>query len=138
LGRLRSVGLFQAGFALAVVALAARLQWGGPGAEHLFGLLMVLYGLIGLYLAASYALYMDLTDPALSATQFTGYMSLTNVCESWSARAGGLLIASLGYAGAFGCMALGSLAALGMLVPLNGVLRHSAAAPQPKPDSGMG
>jgi len=67
---------------------------------------------------------MDLTDPALSATQFTGYMALTNVCESWSARTGGALIGSLGYAAAFGLLSLGSLTALGLLVPLAPLLKR--------------
>jgi hypothetical protein len=43
---------------------------------------------IGLFTAASYALFMDLTDPKLGGTQFSAFMAATNGCESWSGWAG--------------------------------------------------
>jgi len=69
-------------------------------------LFAALYVAIGLFTASSYALFMDLTDPRLGATQFSAYMGATNACESWSAVLGGRLIASSGYPAAFAVMAL--------------------------------
>jgi hypothetical protein len=67
--------------------------------------LAVLYLAIGLFTASSYALFMDLTDPRLGATQFSGFMGATNLCESWSALAVGKLVAGAGYPLAFMVMA---------------------------------
>lgn len=98
----------------AVLALAAA-DAAGAGPRALLGLFFALYAAIGLFTAASYALFMDLTDPHLGATQFSAYMGATNACESWSAVLGGRLIASAGYPAAFAVMALLALAALPLL-----------------------
>jgi len=82
---------------------------------HLLGcLVMVAFG-IGFFTSASYALFMDLTDPRIGATQFSAYMGATNGCESWSVYAIGLLVPALGYGGGFLVMAGVSTAALGLL-----------------------
>jgi predicted MFS family arabinose efflux permease len=52
---------------------------------------------IGIFTVAMYAMFMDLTSPALAATQFSAYMGATNGCESWSTYAIGILIVSYGY-----------------------------------------
>lgn len=110
--------VFCAGIALGAAVLA--LAWAArthARAEELFVLLTAIYLGIGVFTAASYALFMSLTDPALGATQFSAYMGATNLCEAWSARAGGALAARAGYAHAFAWPALIALAALA-LVPL--------------------
>jgi predicted MFS family arabinose efflux permease len=108
--------VFVAGLALgAAVLVLAALTRGGAGRVELLGTLTVIYLGIGVFTAASYALFMSLTDPALGATQFSAYMGATNLCESWSARAGGTLAARAGFASAFAWLAAIALAALALL-----------------------
>jgi len=114
-GRTRALTVFL----LAVVASVAALGWvdlrGGASAAVLIAMLVAMYFTVGLFTVASYAYFMDLTHPRLGATQFTTFMAATNGCESWSAWAGGALVASSGYGSAFLVMAGVSLLALGFL-----------------------
>lgn len=119
-GRLRTAALSLAGFAGAIVVLAAADAAGGAGTPVLIALLGVMYFFVGVFTAASYALFMDLTDPRLGATQFSAYMAATNACESWSAWGGGRLAAAYGYPAAFVVMSLVSIASL----PLLAVMRR--------------
>jgi MFS family permease len=80
-----------------------------------FASLALVYAAIGLFTASSYALFMDLTDPSLGATQFSAYMAMTNLCEAWAGFACGRLVAALGYPTAFAIMAGISLSALPLL-----------------------
>ena len=115
LGRLRTVGAALVLLAGTIFALAAI----GPGRDtEAMILLGVLYFEIGIFTASSYALFMDLTDPRLGATEFSSFMAATNACEAWAAFAVGKLAASLGYAPAFRTMALLSLLALPLLIAL--------------------
>ncbi|MCW8133973.1 MAG: MFS transporter [Planctomycetota bacterium] len=84
-------------------------------ADALTALLVAVYFAIGLYTASSYALFMDLTDPRLGATQFSAFMGMTNVCESWSAKSMGMLKPVFGYGGTFLWLALGSLLVLPLI-----------------------
>ncbi|MDA1015505.1 MAG: MFS transporter [Planctomycetota bacterium] len=59
-------------------------------------LAMAAFG-IGLFTASSYALFMDITHPAVAATQFSAFMGLTNGCESWSTWAAGRVISEHDY-----------------------------------------
>lgn len=131
-GRLRSAGLFLAGFVVTIVLLAIA-DWSGAGHPRLLiSLLTVMYFFVGLFTAASYAVFMDLTDPRLGATQFSAFMAGTNGCESWSVWAGGRLAAGPGYPAAFLAMSAASLASLVLLKPLSMVLRSTRpAAPDP-------
>lgn len=70
---------------------------------------------IGLFTAASYALFMDITRPAVAATQFSAFMGLTNGCESWSTWIAGLLIVSHGYPWALLSLCVVSLVSLTLL-----------------------
>jgi hypothetical protein len=63
---------------------------------------------------------MDLTHPRVGATQFTTFMAATNGCESWSAWAGGALVASSGYGWTFITMASVSLVGLLILRMVHG------------------
>ena len=67
----------------------------------LMGLMVLVYIAIGLFTAASHALFMDLTDPRLGATQFSTFMAATNGCEAWAAWTGGRIAGTLGYGAAF-------------------------------------
>jgi MFS transporter, PAT family, beta-lactamase induction signal transducer AmpG len=124
IGKPVAVTIFLLWIALDVLLLA--------GADSLFGesagvslvvLLGVLYVGIGLFTAGSYALFMDITDPRLAATQFSAFMGATNGCESWSTFAAGKLVSAYGYGWTFGIMSCVSLLA----IPL---LRKIKAAPR--------
>lgn len=140
LGRTRAVGWFLAGVVGLILALAAADAFGRPQppAALILGLLAALYLFIGLFTAASYALFMDLTDPQIGATQFSTFMAATNGCESWSGWAGGQLVTRGGYALAFAAMSLVSLASLPILRRLNHDGRFSVAPRQNCRDSNRG
>lgn len=121
-GRLRSVGLFLGGFVTMILLLAAADRAGVGGTLALLVLLAGMYFFVGLFTAASYALFMDLTDPRLGGTQFSTYMAATNGCESWAVWAGGRLAGSAGYPAAFAVMSLASLLSLSLLPAL--LTRH--------------
>lgn len=117
-GRVRSVTFFLLG----VAATVALLGWidlrGGAPPAILMAILVAMYGCVGLFTVASYALFMDLTHPRLGAAQFTTFMAATNACESWSAWAGGHLVAASGYGTAFLLMSGVSLLSVGFLLRL--------------------
>ncbi|MEZ5964523.1 MAG: MFS transporter [Planctomycetota bacterium] len=110
-GRVRAT--VWAGLAVAAtvgaVAAAARVESSTP----VLVALLVLHAAIGMFTAGSYALFMDLTDPRLAATQFSAFMAATNVCESWSVALCGQWAADSGYPATFARFAL--LGLLGLL-----------------------
>jgi MFS family permease len=100
---------------IAGLALSDRLWSGERGPHLLFGLSLTALG-IGIFTAASYALFMDLTRPSIAATQFSAFMGATNGCESWSSYAIGWIIATAGYPAGMLTMCAVSLAALPLLL----------------------
>ena len=62
------------------------------------GTLALAYVTLGMLTAASYALFMDLCEPRVAATQFSAFMGLTNLCETGAVWGAGLFIASRGEA----------------------------------------
>jgi predicted MFS family arabinose efflux permease len=119
--RTRSAGAFLIGFVAVILALtfvdAAGLDSGANSIRMI--LLAAMYLFVGLFTAASYALFMDITDPRIGGTQFSAYMSATNACESWSAWSAGRLVARSGYGSAFAAMSIVSLLSLFLLAELN-------------------
>lgn len=118
IGRARTVGAGVIACVLAVLLIAGGdllLSEPMPGVR--FSLFTLLYLGIGVFTAASYALFMDLTDPRIGATQFSAYMGATNLCESMSAYAVGRLtvLPHIGYPGAFVLTSLVSLVSLVLL-----------------------
>jgi len=111
-----------AGFVLVLAALPH-----DAAAPVRLGCLAGLYFAIGLFTAASYALFMDLACPVAGGTQFTLFMAATNGCEAWAAWCGGRWAESSGYGVAFAAMAGISLAGAALLVPL--ARRREAAPP---------
>ncbi|MCB9858213.1 MAG: MFS transporter [Phycisphaerales bacterium] len=105
------VGLVVSG---GLVALAAPTI--DDGATPFYVALGLLYFVIGLFTASSYALLMDMTDPRLGGTQFSAFMGATNLCESWAVFAGGVLAARWGYAAMFAGMSCVSLVGLPILL----------------------
>jgi PAT family beta-lactamase induction signal transducer AmpG len=79
-----------------------------------------LYVGIGLFTASTYAMFMNLTDPALGATQFSAYMGATNGCEAWSGFLTGRLSGAWGFPTAFVIMAIVSTISVVMVGPLHG------------------
>jgi len=112
-GRRRSVAAFLLLLGAAIAALAiVDDAFGSAAGWGLVALLTGVYFGIGLFTAASYALFMDVTDPRLGATQFSAFMGATNGCETWATRGVGALVPRLGYPTAFVAMAAASLLAL--------------------------
>jgi MFS transporter (putative signal transducer) len=115
-GRVRCVTAFLITIACIIVVLAvADAMVAGEQRLLLLALLAFLYIAIGMFTAGSYALFMDLTDVRVGATQFSTYMGATNGCEAWSSLAVGRLIPVLGYPAGFVVMALVSLLAFPVL-----------------------
>jgi MFS family permease len=116
-GRVRSAASFLVFIAASVVAVA----WGtrGAGAVPVVAPMVAMYLGYGMFIAASYALFMDLTDPRLGATQFSAYMGATNACEAWAGFAAGSAAARFGYA--TGLTALAAISLLGL--PLLAAMR---------------
>ncbi len=102
---------------VALIATLAALDLTTPSLPHwtLFVLLALIGAGIGVFTAASYAMYMNLTNPATAATQFSTFMGAINGCESWSVNVLGRMIAAWGYAPGFLTMCALSLLALPLL-----------------------
>ena len=81
---------------------------------------------IGLFTATSYALFMDITDRQVAATQFSAFMGMTNGCESWSTWVAGMIIASSNYPTALLALCGVSLVSL----PLVAFMRPKSEVPQ--------
>lgn len=110
--------------AVTIIGLAAT-DWLGDstGSWQLFVWLVATATGIGMFTASSYAMFMNITRPALAATQFSAFMGATNGCESWSSYATGQIIASSGYPTAMLAMSIVSL----MSLPLVAMLRYGSA-----------
>jgi MFS family permease len=91
---------------------AASVPW-------LLGLIAVMYFGYGMFISASYALFMSLTESRVAATQFSVFMAATNGCEVWSGWLGGQVVERAGYAVAFCALSAISLAALPALMFLS-------------------
>jgi MFS family permease len=116
IGRQRSVALFLILFCLSILILVGLDRSQDVQSRSLvFVPLAILYVAIGMFTSASYALFMDITDPKLGATQFSTYMGATNGCEAWSAFAVGKLHTLFGYWPAFGIMTCVSILSLPLL-----------------------
>lgn len=105
--RRRSVALYLVLMSAVIGMIAlADVVWDGEAKGLLVGGLGMMYFCIGLFTAASYAMFMDMTDPQLGATQFSAFMGATNLCEAWAGFTVGRLIAAFGYPAGFVVMAI--------------------------------
>ena len=108
-GHARTVITGIVGFTVMVLVLAA-LNYAGTPTVTAFALALTgLYLCIGLFIASSYAFFMDLSRRPLVATQFTAFMAATNGCEAWSSAVGGQIVSAHGYTITFVIMAAVSL-----------------------------
>jgi len=113
IGKQAAVVLFLLAMVVDILVLAsADALLGTSAGTLLIILLSLLYFCIGLFTAGSYALFMDITDPRLGATQFSAFMGATNGCESWSTFTAGKLVATTGYPLTFVIMSCISLLAV--------------------------
>lgn len=119
-GTLRVVGSSLLGIAAVVLTLAAMESAAEPPAPHwTVAIFSALYLGIGVFVASSYAMFMNLTDAGLGATQFSAFMGATNACESWSGYAAGRMTGAAGYGTAFAALAGISLLGLAALFRLH-------------------
>ena len=96
------------------------IMTGQSGGTHLLFLIAVTAFGIGLFTVAAYAMFMDLTETRIAATQFSAFMGATNGCEAWSTLLMGQLIAGFGYATGILSLCGVSLASLLLLLALPG------------------
>lgn len=137
LGRRLSAGLALLALGGAIALLGIGDPSTADGETSTAVRLVLVYLTIGIFTASSYALFMDLTTPAIAATEFAAFMGVTNLCESISAKSVGRLIEEHGYSEAFLTMvALSSLA----LVPLLFCRpqRKPTASEEAAPEGGSG
>lgn len=85
---------------------------GGSARMMQFILLSTMYVFIGFFIASSYALFMDMTDKKIGATQFSAFMGATNGCEAWATFGVGKIIPVAGYPIAFVVMGIISLSTI--------------------------
>lgn len=107
-------------FMAVAISTIALVDYRYPGAAVtilLVCLAITAFG-IGIFTASSYALLMDISRPALAATQFSAFMGATNGCESWSSYTSGRIISSQGYPAAMLAMSAASLIALPLLLKI--------------------
>lgn len=126
-GRRLTIGLYMASTALPTLALGLymrKAEWIFPVAVDSTGRMLAPEWLIqafwvtslsysflqGLLYGTRTALFMDICNPAVAATQFTAYMSILNLVTAYSAAWQGRVITGWGYPAAlfidaaFGCM----------------------------------
>lgn len=117
-GHARAMSVFVV-LAAAVIFATSAVAWLTTGAH-----VGVVSGMLGVYLcaglltAAAYALFMEITDPRLGATQFSAYMGAINGCEAWAGFTAGQLAERFDYPLAFITVALASLLALPLIARL--------------------
>ena len=138
-GRRRTLAIFIAGTTIPTIALALAMQRFGfilpvnqldPNrAIPPEALVSIFWGLVlayavfqGLMYGVGTAIYMDVTTPAVAATQFTAYMALCNVVYSYSATWQGHALQHWGYPATLALDAAFGLLCL-LLLPLMGSRR---------------
>ncbi len=119
-GRRPAVTVASLCVSLAVGATAWATTVPSPTPAHVA--LLALHLGVGMFTASTYALFMDLTDEAVAATQFSAFMGATNLCEAWSIALCGAWASAVGYPTAFARFAVLGLVAL---LPL-ALLRRSS------------
>jgi MFS transporter, PAT family, beta-lactamase induction signal transducer AmpG len=88
----------------------------------------------GLMYGARAALYMDVSNPRVAATQFTAYMALLNLSISYSAKWQGWSIDRYGYPITLLIDALFGLVCLVFLAAMGKITAQKAVAPAPRVD----
>jgi MFS transporter, PAT family, beta-lactamase induction signal transducer AmpG len=114
-GNVRAIRAFVVTAVLVIVFTSGATQVAEAGHAIIIAGMLGVYVCAGLLTASSYALFMQLTDPKLGATQFSAYMGAINGCEAWAGFAAGQLAERFDYPLAFVTVALVSLLAWPLL-----------------------
>jgi PAT family beta-lactamase induction signal transducer AmpG len=142
-GRRRTLAIFIAGTTVPTLAMAAAMHhfhWilpvsplapGRPVPSHelvqLFWGLVLAYAVFqGLMYGVGTAIYMDVTTPAVAATQFTAYMALCNIVYSYTSTWQGHALVRWGYPATLTLDAVFGLVSIALL-PFMGRLRRAEA-----------
>ena len=119
----------QAGWIMPIDVTAANRPAPDAGLVTTFWLAVIAFNVFqGLYYGVRSALFMDVTTPAVAATQFTAYMAMSNLVISYSAWWQGEAVVRWGYPATLAADAAFGLVML-VLLPLMGPRRVRAAAP---------
>ncbi|MEO8836368.1 MAG: MFS transporter [Caldimonas sp.] len=90
--------MWKAGWILPVDIAAPNRPQPGTYLVFAFWAATLVYNLFqGLYYGIRSALYMDITNPLVAATQFTAYMAMLNLCISYTAWWQGISVEHIGY-----------------------------------------
>jgi MFS transporter, PAT family, beta-lactamase induction signal transducer AmpG len=122
-GNARVIRVFVVLTLLVILATSAATWLATPGHPAVIAGMLGVFGCAGLLTASAYALFMQITDPRLGATQFSAYMGAINACEAWAGFTAGQLAERFDYPVAFVAVALATLLAL----PVIGWLRAEGA-----------
>jgi len=151
LGRRKMLALFVVLTAIPTVWLAVRMQAIGhvfpldadaraaqdPVLLALFWRVCIVYSFVqGLTYGSSTAMFMDITTPAVAATQFTAYMALGNLATTYTAVWQGRAVMQLGYPATLGLDALFGVACAALLPWLGARRMRPADAPLASASSG--
>lgn len=96
-------------------AFALSNAWWPPSMGFLVAYTLVLTLGTYAYNAASLGFFMGLTNPAIAATQFAGYMAVTNLTYAWTSAAGGYLADRSGIVTLFAVAAVAQVVVLAVL-----------------------
>lgn len=106
-----TIFLLGVSFCVVLIALLDRTKTHFP--EQLWlTLFCCMYFFTGMFIASSYALFMDATNPEFGAVQFSTFMAATNCCEFWVVWSVGHIVASSDYGVAFSIMTAVSVLSL--------------------------
>jgi len=143
-GRRRTLAVFIFGTTIPTFAMAYAMQHHGwilpvsptepgrppvpPELVHTFWALVLAYSVFqGLMYGVGTAIYMDVTTPAVAATQFTAYMALCNLVYSYTSNWQGHAVVRWGYPATLALDAAFGFVCL-FLLPFMGVRRRSETA----------
>lgn len=112
-GRRALSGLMVLVMSLTVLIISYLDHVPGSSNDTLYWIFQGLHLEMGIFVAATYGLLMDVTDKELGATQYSAFMGAINLCESWAAFGfAGIYAKTSSYGSAFGTFALVSLIGL--------------------------
>lgn len=114
-GNTRAIRAFVVLVMLVILSTSAATWASEPGHPAIIAGMLGVFLCAGLLTASTYALFMQLTDPKLGATQFSAYMGAINACESWAGFSAGQLAERFDYPVAFVALAVVSLLAWPLL-----------------------
>jgi PAT family beta-lactamase induction signal transducer AmpG len=134
LGKRRMLALFYAMSMLPTLWLAAAVGGeagiAGITVNEYFVVALAFYLCMGLHYGVGAAIFMGLTNPAVAATQFTGFMALQNLTISYSNAWQGAAVDAWGYSTMFYLDALVVIAPI-LLIPFLTDRRPTEAPPSP-------